>query len=137
MYLGGVAKVGRLVVVDVVEVPLLLVGGSVSVLVLVLDLLAVRITVVGEQLGYQHPGRIGLGCRLLLLGLGLLLLLLLLGCAGLATGTSRSRRLIRIVVRVFFVLGVVAVRRAVGGLVGRTRCGVVDYIRRWGATRRP
>lgn len=76
--LGGVAVVGEELGVQVVEVALLLVGGPEPVLVDVLDLLALGVGVVGEELGEEDAGRVGLrgGSLLLLLGLSLLLLFL-------------------------------------------------------------
>jgi hypothetical protein len=76
MNLSGLAVIGQEVAVHVIEMALLLVGGTVVVLVLVFHLLSVRVGLVGEQLAEQHSGRIALAGRVLLLLLGLSLLLL-------------------------------------------------------------
>jgi hypothetical protein len=77
MNLGSLAIVGKEVGVQVIEMALLLVGGTVGVLVLVLDLLSVRVRLVREQLADLNSGRVALAGRVLLLLLGLSLLLFL------------------------------------------------------------
>lgn len=75
--LGGLAEICEEVAVEVIEMSLLLVGSTVTVVVLVFDLLALGISLVREELADQDTrgvalaGGVGL---LLLLGLSLLLL---------------------------------------------------------------
>ncbi|KAI6748728.1 hypothetical protein HG531_007675 [Fusarium graminearum] len=82
MNLGSLAVIGKEVGVKVIEMALLLVGGTVVVLVLVLDLLAGRVGFVGEQLADLDSRRVALAGRVLLLLLGLSLLLFLGGSFG-------------------------------------------------------
>ncbi len=90
MCLGGMAIIRQEFAVDVVEVPFLLVGGTVAVLVDVLDLLALGVAVIREELGDRDTRRVRLGGGGLLLLLGLPLLLFLSRAGGAAPAAALS-----------------------------------------------
>jgi len=115
--LGRVAVVRQELGIEVVEMALLLVRRPVQVVAGVLDLLALRVAVVGEEGGDRYPGRVGLdsGCLLLLARLALLLLLCGAGfwCGGVGFGSR---------VRVVVVYRRVRLRGGFG-----LGCGIVDW----------
>lgn len=114
MDLCGLAVVGQEVAVQVVQVALLLARGPVAVLLPVLDLLAGRVVLVGEQEADLDGGGVRLARRrglLLLLGLSLLFLL---GGARRARG---SAVLLLGVVYVLVVVGVASLAVHLGGCV--------------------
>ncbi len=93
--LGSMAVVDEEIGVEIVQVTLFFVCGSIPVLVDVLDFFAGGVVLAREEVGYQHARGIGLGRGSLLLLPGLsLLVLLLLG----SFGCGISRLSVRIVV---------------------------------------
>lgn len=126
MSLGGLAVVGQEVRVQAVEVALLLVGDTGAVLVRVLDLLALGVLLVGEQLADLDARGLGLAGRVLLLLLGLSLLLLL-GSAGASLAVGRSAILVGFVVGVVAsMVFVLALGGGLSGVAGRLS-GFVDW----------
>ena len=87
MGLGPMAVVGQEVAVEIVQMPLLLACRPEPVLVGVLDLLALLVALVWEELRDQDARRVGLRRGVLLLLSGLPLLLFLRGSVG-GGGTS-------------------------------------------------
>lgn len=116
MGLGSIAVVVEEVGVEIIQMALLLVRGSIAVLVDILDLLALGVDLAREEIGQQDARgfRLGGGGLLLLPRLSLLVLLLLGGLGG-GVGRLLVGIAVGFVARVF--CGVDVLRAAAGGFL--------------------
>lgn len=123
MRLRRLTVIREKVAVDVIKMALLFIGRTIAVVILVVDLFALRVAVVGKQLGDEDGWRVGLNSGSFLLGL-LLLVLLFLRTTSSNGGSGFGCMLVSIIVR-FSARGFCSI--AFGSSVGT--CGAVDPVR--------